>query len=165
MSTPSSSSDLSPLSSSPLPTPSSATSLAPPSSHFSPWSLSLPAPSGLNTWGFVLYNNLLSLMIAPLFWFLTGENLEVFDALKSGSGSLFDPSALAAVGLSCVFGLAISFFGFAARKQKRSCRRVICQGKKSKLAKASRIDVSKWRLPLLRSNMFEFTAKHIVLIM
>ncbi|QHN89010.1 uncharacterized protein DS421_16g568460 [Arachis hypogaea] len=73
---------------------------------------------GLNTWGFVLYNNLLSLMIAPLFWFLTGENLEVFDALKSGSGSLFDPSALAAVGLSCVFGLAISFFGFAARKQK-----------------------------------------------
>ncbi|XP_015944467.1 GDP-fucose transporter 1 [Arachis duranensis] len=71
---------------------------------------------GLNTWGFVLYNNLLSLMIAPLFWFLTGENLEVFDALRSGSGSLFDPSALAAVGLSCVFGLAISFFGFAARK-------------------------------------------------
>ncbi|RYR55149.1 hypothetical protein Ahy_A06g030395 isoform A [Arachis hypogaea] len=71
---------------------------------------------GLNTWGFVLYNNLLSLMIAPLFWFLTGENFEVFDALKSGSGSLFDPSALAAVGLSCVFGLAISFFGFAARK-------------------------------------------------
>ncbi|RYR05720.1 hypothetical protein Ahy_B06g085551 [Arachis hypogaea] len=40
----------------------------------------------------------------------------VFDALRSGSGSLFDPSALAAVGLSCVFGLAISFFGFAARK-------------------------------------------------
>ncbi|MED6199984.1 GDP-fucose transporter 1 [Stylosanthes scabra] len=30
--------------------------------------------------------------------------------------SLFDPSALAAIGLSCVFGLAISFFGFAARK-------------------------------------------------
>ncbi|MED6110019.1 GDP-fucose transporter 1 [Stylosanthes scabra] len=71
---------------------------------------------GLNTWGFVLYNNLLSLMIAPFFWFLTGENFEVFDALRSGSGSLFDPSALAAVGLSCVFGLAISFFGFAARK-------------------------------------------------
>lgn len=71
---------------------------------------------GLNTWGFVLYNNLLSLMIAPLFWFLTGENVEVFDALRSGSGSLFDPSAFAAVSLSCVFGLAISFFGFAARK-------------------------------------------------
>jgi hypothetical protein len=51
---------------------------------------------GLNTWGFVLYNNLLSLMMAPVFWFLTGEYV--------------------AVSLSCVFGLAISFFGFAARK-------------------------------------------------
>lgn len=28
---------------------------------------------GLNTWGFVLYNNLMSLMIAPLFWFITGK--------------------------------------------------------------------------------------------
>lgn len=29
---------------------------------------------GLNTWGFVLYNNLLSLMMSPIFWFLTGEH-------------------------------------------------------------------------------------------
>ncbi|XP_019439660.1 PREDICTED: GDP-mannose transporter GONST4-like isoform X1 [Lupinus angustifolius] len=71
---------------------------------------------GLNTWGFVFYNNLLSLMMAPFFWFLTGENVEVVDALRSSSGNLFDLSAFAAVSLSCVFGLLISFFGFAARK-------------------------------------------------
>ncbi|OIW18561.1 hypothetical protein TanjilG_13313 [Lupinus angustifolius] len=71
---------------------------------------------GLNTWGFVFYNNLLSLMMAPFFWFLTGENVEVFDALRSGSGNLFDLTAFVAVSLSCVFGLLISFFGFAARK-------------------------------------------------
>ncbi|CAL0307140.1 unnamed protein product [Lupinus luteus] len=71
---------------------------------------------GLNTWGFVFYNNLLSLMMAPFFWFLTGENVEVVDALRSGSGNLFDLTAFVAVALSCVFGLLISFFGFAARK-------------------------------------------------
>ncbi|KAK7264991.1 hypothetical protein RJT34_32606 [Clitoria ternatea] len=71
---------------------------------------------GLNTWGFVLYNNLLSLMIAPFFWFLTGENAEVLAALRSNSGSLFEPAAFSAVSLSCLFGLLISFFGFAARR-------------------------------------------------
>lgn len=71
---------------------------------------------GLNTWGFVLYNNLLSLMMAPLFWFLTGEYVDVFAALVSKSGSWFEPVPFFAVALSCVFGLAISFFGFAARK-------------------------------------------------
>ncbi|XP_054821076.1 GDP-fucose transporter 1 isoform X3 [Prosopis cineraria] len=71
---------------------------------------------GLNTWGFVLYNNLLSLMMAPIFWFLTGENVEVLAALRSNSGHLFEAPAFAAVSLSCVFGLLISFFGFAARK-------------------------------------------------
>ncbi|KAL9224474.1 hypothetical protein vseg_000502 [Gypsophila vaccaria] len=71
---------------------------------------------GLNTWGFVLYNNLLSLMMAPLFWILTGEYSEVFDALSSSGGDWFDVTAFYAVALSCVFGLMISFFGFAARK-------------------------------------------------
>lgn len=71
---------------------------------------------GLNTWGFVLYNNLLSLMMAPIFWFLTGENFEVSAALRANSGNLFDFAAFSAVSLSCVFGLLISFFGFAARK-------------------------------------------------
>ncbi|PIN04241.1 Nucleotide-sugar transporter VRG4/SQV-7 [Handroanthus impetiginosus] len=72
---------------------------------------------GLNTWGFVLYNNLLSLMMAPLFWFITGEYVDVFGALASSSaGDLFEPVAFLAVSLSCLFGLLISFFGFAARK-------------------------------------------------
>ncbi|KAJ8534931.1 hypothetical protein K7X08_016659 [Anisodus acutangulus] len=71
---------------------------------------------GLNTWGFVLYNNLLSLMMAPLFWIITGEYVDVFIAMRSGSNTLFNPVAFMAVSLSCVFGLLISFFGFAARK-------------------------------------------------
>ncbi|XP_015898203.1 GDP-fucose transporter 1 [Ziziphus jujuba] len=71
---------------------------------------------GLNTWGFVLYNNLLSLMVAPLFWILTGEYSDVFAALATSSGSWLQSSAFFAVSLSCVFGLLISFFGFAARK-------------------------------------------------
>ncbi|PIA65403.1 hypothetical protein AQUCO_00100708v1 [Aquilegia coerulea] len=40
---------------------------------------------GLNTWGFVFYNNLLSLMMAPLFWFVTGEYVDVFSALGARS--------------------------------------------------------------------------------
>jgi GDP-mannose transporter len=71
---------------------------------------------GLNTWGYVFYNNLLSLMMAPVFWVLTGEYREVFAALSANSRNLFETSAFVAVSLSCMFGLAISFFGFAARK-------------------------------------------------
>ncbi|KAJ4708346.1 GDP-mannose transporter like [Melia azedarach] len=71
---------------------------------------------GLNTWGFVLYNNLLSLIMSPLFWFLTGEYGEVFAALGANAGNWFQNEAFLAVALSCVFGLLISFFGFAARK-------------------------------------------------
>ncbi|KAM1072488.1 hypothetical protein FF1_017746 [Malus domestica] len=71
---------------------------------------------GLNTWGFVLYNNLLSLMMAPPFWIITGEYSDVFAALGSNVANFFEPGALFAVSLSCVFGLLISFFGFAARK-------------------------------------------------
>ncbi|TXG61326.1 hypothetical protein EZV62_012689 [Acer yangbiense] len=71
---------------------------------------------GLNTWGFVFYNNLLSLMMSPLFWFLTGEHVEVFNALSANAGNWFEPETFIAVSLSCLFGLLISFFGFAARK-------------------------------------------------
>ncbi|XP_073006738.1 GDP-fucose transporter 1-like [Typha latifolia] len=71
---------------------------------------------GLNTWGFVLYNNLLSLIMAPIFWVLTGEHEEAMDALMYGTGSWMRLDAVVAVSLSCVFGLLISFFGFAARK-------------------------------------------------
>ncbi|KAG9459583.1 hypothetical protein H6P81_004091 [Aristolochia fimbriata] len=71
---------------------------------------------GLNTWGFVLYNNLLSLMIAPVFWFLTGEYVDVFSAAESDVSKWVGQTAFLAVALSCLFGLLISFFGFAARK-------------------------------------------------
>ncbi|CAL5360665.1 unnamed protein product [Camellia sinensis] len=71
---------------------------------------------GLNTWGFVFYNNLLSLMMAPIFWVLTGEYVDVFAAVGSRSANWFEFDAFFAVSLSCVFGLLISFFGFAARK-------------------------------------------------
>ncbi|KAI4380051.1 hypothetical protein MLD38_006280 [Melastoma candidum] len=71
---------------------------------------------GLNTWGFVLYNNLLSLMLSPIFWVITGEYSEVFAALGSNAEKWFNFDAFVAVSLSCVFGLLISFFGFAARK-------------------------------------------------
>lgn len=71
---------------------------------------------GLNTWGFVFYNNLLSLMMAPIFWVLTGEYVDVFAAVGSRSKNWFEFDAFFAVSLSCVFGLLISFFGFAARK-------------------------------------------------
>ncbi|XP_010262052.1 PREDICTED: GDP-mannose transporter GONST4-like [Nelumbo nucifera] len=71
---------------------------------------------GLNTWGFVLYNNLLSLMMSPLFWVLTGEYVDVLSSVGSNSDNLVEPGATFAVSLSCVFGLLISFFGFAARK-------------------------------------------------
>ncbi|KAG4113132.1 hypothetical protein ERO13_D13G203601v2 [Gossypium hirsutum] len=71
---------------------------------------------GLNTWGFVLYNNFLSLMMAPIFWVLTGECNEVFAALVANGGNWFEPVAFTAVSLPCLFGLLISFFGFATRK-------------------------------------------------
>ncbi|XP_024356955.1 GDP-fucose transporter 1 [Physcomitrium patens] len=67
----------------------------------------------LNTWGFVFYNNLISLLLSPIFWVLMGE-YKMFmvggPALEDGLISFF------AVGVSCLFGVAISFFGFAARK-------------------------------------------------
>ncbi|XP_047308743.1 GDP-fucose transporter 1-like [Impatiens glandulifera] len=69
---------------------------------------------GLNTWGFVFYNNLLSLMMSPFFWFFTGEYADVMVAF--GSSDWFDLSSFIAVSLSCVFGFLISFFGFAARR-------------------------------------------------
>lgn len=68
---------------------------------------------GLNTWGFVLYNNYLSLLMAPAFWMLTGEfkSTWVVPAMADWQFGVVFP-----VMLSCAFGLAISFFGFACRK-------------------------------------------------
>lgn len=71
---------------------------------------------GLNTWGFVLYNNLLALMLAPIFWVITGEHKSVFAVIESSGEGWFQLDAFVAVAMSCVFGLLISFFGFAARQ-------------------------------------------------
>ncbi|RZC65129.1 hypothetical protein C5167_008824 [Papaver somniferum] len=71
---------------------------------------------GLNTWGFVFYNNLLSLMMAPILWILTGEYVDVYAAWESNTDNWVGSGAFFAVLLSCLFGLLISFFGFAARK-------------------------------------------------
>lgn len=68
---------------------------------------------GLNTWGFVLYNNFLSLMLSPFFLVAMGEYREIAHASFEGRQWMV---SFFSVGLSCLFGLAISFFGFAARK-------------------------------------------------
>ncbi|CAI5517735.1 unnamed protein product [Closterium sp. Naga37s-1] len=68
---------------------------------------------GLNTWGFVLYNNFLSLLMAPVFWMITGEFRET---IKAASTASWEFGIVFPVLLSCAFGLAISFFGFACRK-------------------------------------------------
>ncbi|KAH9575032.1 hypothetical protein CY35_01G090900 [Sphagnum magellanicum] len=78
---------------------------------------------GLNTWGFVLYNNVLALMLSPFFWVAMGEYQDIANAFGTlnpnpnpSSSSSWALSSFFAVALSCLFGLAISFFGFAARK-------------------------------------------------
>ncbi|KAF3327201.1 GDP-mannose transporter GONST4 isoform X2 [Carex littledalei] len=71
---------------------------------------------GLNTWGFVFYNNLLSLMMAPFFWFITGEYSDIFSEMRSKPDDWFQFDSFLAVSASCVFGFLISFFGFAARR-------------------------------------------------
>ncbi|GMI92772.1 golgi nucleotide sugar transporter 4, GDP-fucose transporter 1 [Hibiscus trionum] len=54
---------------------------------------------GLNTWGFVLYNNLLSLMMAPIFWVLTGEYSEVFAALGANARKAISATAFTVTGV------------------------------------------------------------------
>lgn len=70
---------------------------------------------GLNTWGYVLYNNFISLVLSPLFCILTGEIHEIYDAFVKAD-TVLNIEAISSVALSCMFGLAISFFGFAARR-------------------------------------------------
>ncbi|KAL6279140.1 hypothetical protein ACE6H2_016021 [Prunus campanulata] len=70
---------------------------------------------GLNTWGVVLYTNLEALLLFPL-------ELLVMDELKKIKREISDESdwyslgVLLPVGLSCLFGLSISFFGFSCRR-------------------------------------------------
>ncbi|GBG29833.1 GDP-mannose transporter GONST3 [Hondaea fermentalgiana] len=68
----------------------------------------------LTPWGLVLYNNLIASVLYPFFAMATGEASQIPVALAEllAPGS---ESALA-VGASCVFGIAISYFGLNARK-------------------------------------------------
>ncbi|XP_072990903.1 GDP-mannose transporter GONST3-like isoform X1 [Typha latifolia] len=70
---------------------------------------------GLNTWGLVLYNNLEALMLFPLELFIMGELKKMQDdSAKVSNWNSYE--VILPVGLSCLFGLSISFFGFSCRR-------------------------------------------------
>ncbi|PKU78588.1 GDP-mannose transporter GONST3 [Dendrobium catenatum] len=70
---------------------------------------------GLNTWGLVLYNNLEALLLFPVELLVMGELKKIrHDIVDESDWHSF--SVVLPVGLSCLFGLAISFFGFSCRR-------------------------------------------------
>lgn len=70
---------------------------------------------GLNTWGLVLYNNLEALLLFPLELLIMGELKKIKHEISDESDwHSFD--VVLPVGLSCLFGLSISFFGFSCRR-------------------------------------------------
>ncbi|XP_043703425.1 GDP-mannose transporter GONST3-like isoform X1 [Telopea speciosissima] len=70
---------------------------------------------GLNTWGLVLYNNLEALLLFPLELLIMGELKKIKHEISDES-DWYSLGVLLPVGLSCLFGLAISFFGFSCRR-------------------------------------------------
>ena len=70
---------------------------------------------GLNTWGLVLYNNLEALMLFPLELLIMGELKKIKHEISDES-DWYSFQVILPVGLSCLFGLAISFFGFSCRR-------------------------------------------------
>ncbi|KAL5744286.1 hypothetical protein ACOSP7_027146 [Xanthoceras sorbifolium] len=70
---------------------------------------------GLNTWGLVLYNNLEALLLFPLELLIMGELKKIKDEITDES-DWHSFAVILPVGLSCIFGLAISFFGFSCRR-------------------------------------------------
>ncbi|KAL1822835.1 hypothetical protein ACET3Z_009613 [Daucus carota] len=70
---------------------------------------------GLNTWGLVLYNNLEALLLFPLELLVMGELKKIKHEISDES-DWHSFQVVLPVGLSCLFGLAISFFGFSCRK-------------------------------------------------
>ena len=67
---------------------------------------------GLNTWGLMLYNNVGALGFFPVALVASGELSDVAEALKVVPAFW---SVVLPVGMSCVAGCAISFFGFSSR--------------------------------------------------
>lgn len=70
---------------------------------------------GLNTWGLVLYNNLEALLLFPVELLIMGE-LKKIEHDISDESDWYSFQVVLPVGLSCLFGLAISFFGFSCRR-------------------------------------------------
>ncbi|XP_028756643.1 GDP-mannose transporter GONST3-like [Neltuma alba] len=70
---------------------------------------------GLNTWGLVLYNNLEALLLFPLELLIMGE-LKKIKHEFSDESDWYSFQVVLPVGLSCLFGLSISFFGFSCRR-------------------------------------------------
>ncbi|OAY34364.1 GDP-mannose transporter GONST3 [Manihot esculenta] len=70
---------------------------------------------GLNTWGLVLYNNLEALLLFPLELLIMGELKKIKHEISDES-DWYSLEVVLPVGLSCLFGLSISFFGFSCRK-------------------------------------------------
>lgn len=70
---------------------------------------------GLNTWGLVLYNNLEALLLFPLELLVMGELKKIKHEISDES-DWHSFEVVLPVGLSCLFGLAISFFGFSCRR-------------------------------------------------
>ncbi|XP_057458747.1 GDP-mannose transporter GONST3 [Lotus japonicus] len=70
---------------------------------------------GLNTWGLVLYNNLEALLLFPLELLIMGELKKIKHDIKDES-DWHSFAVVLPVGLSCLFGLSISFFGFSCRR-------------------------------------------------
>lgn len=70
---------------------------------------------GLNTWGLVLYNNLEALLLFPLELLVMGELKKIKHEISDES-DWHSFGVVLPVGLSCLFGLSISFFGFSCRR-------------------------------------------------
>ncbi|XP_022927382.1 GDP-mannose transporter GONST3-like isoform X2 [Cucurbita moschata] len=70
---------------------------------------------GLNTWGLVLYNNLEALLLFPLELLIMGELKKIKHEISDES-DWHSFAVVLPVGLSCLFGLSISFFGFSCRR-------------------------------------------------
>ena len=70
---------------------------------------------GLNTWGLVLYNNLEALLLFPIELLIMGELKKIKHEITVES-DWYEMQVVLPVGLSCLFGLAISFFGFSCRR-------------------------------------------------
>mmetsp|Transcript_236 Transcript_236/g.497 ORF Transcript_236/g.497 Transcript_236/m.497 type:complete len:328 (+) Transcript_236:198-1181(+) len=64
----------------------------------------------LSMWGMVLYNNILSLSLLPVALVFTGEHNQLT------SDMAMDLKIFAPVFMSCVAGVAISFYGFSCRQ-------------------------------------------------